>query len=183
MYVLASASPRRKELMALLCDGFTVDIPTGKEVFPSELPARERPQYLACRKAREVAERHTSDSVIIAADTAVFIGDTMLGKPKNAADAQKMLGLLSDNVHTVITGCCVIKGDKCEAFSSATDVTFYRLSESEIEKYVATGEPLDKAGAYGIQGRGALLVREIHGDYFNVVGLPVAALSRVISSI
>lgn len=183
MYILASASPRRKELLNLITSDFAVDVSNCEEICPEGLPARECPEYLASLKAREVASRHGKDDVIIAADTAVFLGDRMLGKPADREEARDMLRSLSGNTHTVITGCCVIKGEECRSFSVATDVEFYTLSDREIESYIETGECYDKAGAYGIQSGGALLVRKINGDYFNVVGLPVAQLFRCVSAL
>ncbi len=183
MYILASASPRRRELLNLITTDFAVDVSNCEEICPEGLSSRKCPEYLASLKAREVASRHEKDDVIIAADTAVFLGDRMLGKPADRDEARDMLRSLSGNTHTVITGCCVIKGEKCISFSVETDVEFYPLSEREIETYIETGECYDKAGAYGIQSGGALLVRKINGDYFNVVGLPVAELSRCISSL
>ena len=183
MYVLASASPRRKELIKYITPDFSVDVSSCEEICPDSLPSRERPEFLARLKAKEVAARHGNDDVIIAADTAVFLGDTMLGKPADDGEAFSMLSSLSGNVHTVITGCCVIKGDKTLSFSVPTDVEFFSLTEKEIKDYIATGDGKDKAGAYGIQSGGALLVKKINGDYFNVVGLPIAPLSRVVSSL
>ncbi len=181
-YILASASPRRRELLSIITDDFTVDLPQVEEICPEGMPPRDRPEYLACLKADDVAKRHTDD-VIISADTAVFIDECMLGKPKDSDDAARMLRSLSGRTHSVVTGCCIMKGAERVSFSVTTEVEFYRLTDQEIEDYIATGEPLDKAGSYGIQGKGALLVRSIQGDYFNVVGLPVAELSRQIAYI
>lgn len=181
-FCLASASPRRRELLALINDDFIIDIPQNEEFCPNSIKPLERPEYLAVKKAEEVAARH-SDCLIIAADTAVFLGEEMLGKPKTEREAADMLRLLSGNTHTVVTGCSVIYKDKKISFSVSTEVVFYPLSDEEIKAYIATGEPMDKAGSYGIQGKGAVFVREIKGDYFNVVGLPVAELYRKISEI
>lgn len=176
-YVLASASPRRRELLSLITDDFIIDLPQVEEICPDEIPPRDRPEYLARLKADEVVMRRPDD-IVISADTAVFIDDRMLGKPENRVDACLMLRSLSGRTHSVITGCCIARGEERVSFSVVTEVEFYPLTDAEIEEYVDTGEPSDKAGSYGIQGRGALLVREIRGDYFNVVGLPVAELSR-----
>lgn len=181
-YILASASPRRRELLSLIVDDFVIDVPKGEELCPEGTAPFDRPQALACCKAEEVASRHGGD-LIIAADTAVFLDGLMLGKPKDEHHAAQMLSALSGRTHTVITGCCLLLGDKKRAFSVRTSVSFYPLSDREIAEYIATGEPMDKAGAYGIQGRGAVLVKGIEGDYFNVVGLPVAELSRQLSLI
>ncbi len=181
MYILASASPRRKELLGLLTSDFSVDVPLCEEVCPDDMPVCERPRFLACLKAREVAKSRT-DGIIIAADTAVISDGRMLGKPKDSEEAVAMLLSLSGKTHKVITGCCISDGEKEECFSVETEVAFYSLTEEEIKSYVETGEPFDKAGAYGIQGRGCVLVKGINGDYFNVVGLPVAELSRRLSA-
>ncbi len=180
-YVLASASPRRQELIKLILPSFSVDVPINEESCPDDIKALDRPQYLALNKAREVAGRH-KDSMVIAADTAVFLGEQMLGKPKSRQEAFSMLRSLSGKVHTVVTGCAIIIGNKQDCFSVRTGVEFYELSDSQIEDYLNQNESMDKAGAYGIQGKGAVLVKGIQGDYFNVVGLPVSELSRHISS-
>ena len=137
---------------------------------------------LAVRMAAAIAAEHPDDTVI-GCDTGVFIDGKMLGKPQDTDDALSMLQALSGRTHKVITGCAVMRGGKIVRFSQTTEVDFYPLDPETMRRYIATGEPMDKAGAYGIQGKGALLVREIRGDYFNVVGLPVAALNRVLSSI
>lgn len=177
MYILASASPRRKELLKLITDDFKIIKPCVDEVYPDDIKAEEIPQYLACLKAGSIAKDYPSDTVI-GADTLVLLGDKILGKPKDRKEAEAMLTLLSGNVHKVITGCAVFCGGKCRAFSVVTEVEFYKLESNEIADYISTGEPFDKAGAYGIQNKGALLVKEVRGDYFNVVGLPIAALKR-----
>ena len=181
-FCLASASPRRRELLALIKEDFIIDVPQNEERCPDDLRPLDRPEFLAVKKAEEVAARHSGD-LIIAADTAVFLDGNMLGKPQTEAEASSMLHALSDKTHTVVTGCCVMRGEESLSFSVSTVVTFYQLSDSEIDEYIKTGEPMDKAGAYGIQGKGALFVREIRGDYFNVVGLPVAELYRKILEI
>lgn len=181
MYILASASPRRKELLKLLTSDFSVDVPLCEEICPEDMPVCDRPRFLACIKARDVAKRRT-DGIIITADTAVISDGLMLGKPKDTEDAVRMLSSLSGKTHKVITGCCISNGEKEDSFAVETEVTFYSLTDDEIRAYAATGEPLDKAGAYGIQGRGCVLVKGINGDYFNVVGLPVAELSRHLSA-
>lgn len=120
------------------------------------------------------------NDIVIGCDTGVFVDGKMLGKPKNREDAENMLKLLSGRQHKVITGCCTVKNGVAKSFSNVTLVEFFELSDSEIEEYIATGEPFDKAGAYGIQGKGSLLVKKIDGDYFNVVGLPVSELNRIL---
>lgn len=123
------------------------------------------------------------DDTVIGCDTGVFIDNQMIGKPKSDKAAFEILKLLSGKTHRVITGCAVYKGGRTVSFSQVTEVEFYKLTNAEIEEYIATGETSDKAGAYGIQGNGALLVKQIKGDYFNVVGLPVALLNKKLNEI
>lgn len=123
------------------------------------------------------------DDTVIGCDTGVFIDNQMIGKPKSDKAAFEILKLLSGKTHRVITGCAVYKGGRTVSFSQVTEVEFYKLTNEEIEEYIATGETSDKAGAYGIQGNGALLVKQIKGDYFNVVGLPVALLNKKLNEI
>lgn len=182
MTILASASPRRQELIAFI-DENTIFCPANvDEEFSSDIPVTAVPEMLAVRKAAEVAKAYPDDTVI-GCDTSVIIGDEILGKPIDREDAKRMLRLLSGRTHQVITGCAIFKNGRSLSFSETTDVVFYPLSEKEIEDYTATGEPDDKAGAYGIQGIGSLLVKEIHGDYFNVVGLPVGKLNKMLKII
>ena len=174
---LASASPRRKELFCLKTEEFKI-IPSGvEETVPDGIPPEEQPEYLASLKAEDIAKKYPHD-IIIGADTSVIIDNCVLGKPGDRENAKEMLKMLSGRTHKVVTGCSVIKNGECRSFSSVREVEFYRLTEKEIEEYIATGEPFDKAGAYGIQGKGGLLVKAIRGDWYNVVGLPVARLAR-----
>ena len=175
--VLASQSPRRKELLALVKPDFDVVVSNAEEITPIGVKPEEIPVFLASVKAGAVAQEHRDDTVI-GADTAVLLGNELLGKPKDDDDAARMLRALSGREHTVITGCCIIRGSHWLTFSEQTKVRFYELSEREIMEYIATGEPLDKAGAYGIQGKGYFLVEGITGDYYNVMGLPIARLRR-----
>lgn len=177
--ILASASPRRKELLALALDDFDVIAANLEEIVPPELPVSEGPAYLALQKARTLAVKYP-DALIIGCDTGVIIDGQMLGKPADEEDARRMLTLLSARIHTVITGCCLCFQGKERVFQEETDVEFYPLRHGEIRSYIETGEPFDKAGGYGIQGKGALLIRGIRGDYYNVMGLPVARLVREI---
>lgn len=179
--VLASGSPRRRELLALIFPSFDLFSPDADETVPPGLPAGEAPELLARRKA-ENAVPYAGGRLVIAADTLVTVDEKILGKPLGPEDACSMLRLLSGRSHRVYTGVCLRRGVRCRSFTQCTEVTFYPLSEEEIRRYVAGGEPLDKAGAYGIQGEGALLVEKIKGDYYNVVGLPVARLSRELAS-
>lgn len=178
-YILASASPRRKELFTNIYKDFEIIPSDIEEVIPPGVSIEKVPEILASQKAEDIAARYPK-ALVIGADTGVFIDGKMLGKPRDRNDAISMLRLLSGNTHKVITGCSIQYGSKIASFSEITEVTFYPLTDEEIESYVACGECNDKAGAYGIQGKGMLLVKEIKGDYFNVVGLPVGKLNRVI---
>ena len=176
--ILASGSPRRLELLKLITEDFTVIPADCEEHLDNSLSPHEAVKALACQKAEFVSERYPEQTVI-GADTTVFCGNMSLGKPKDAADAKLMLNTLSGKIHSVITAVAVAKGGKIlKAFSEETQVEFYPLSEKETDEYIKSGEPMDKAGAYGIQGKGALLIKRINGDYYNVMGLPVARLAR-----
>ncbi len=175
--VLASASPRRRELIRLISDN-VLCVPSGEdETLPDGISASKVPLYLARLKAESVANAYP-DSIVIGSDTVVILGEEILSKPESEQDAFLKLSTLSGKTHKVVTACCIIDGEKVRAFSEETQVEFYELTPLEIEEYIKTGEPMDKAGAYGIQGRGSLFVKGITGDYFNVVGLPVARLKR-----
>ncbi len=175
--ILASKSPRRQELIRNITEDFEVIVSETDEVLPEGISPYDAPVYLSGLKARAVAAEHP-DRVVIGADTVVILNGEVLGKPHDEADAMRMLRLLSGNTHSVVTGCTLIQGEREHRFSSRTEVTFYELSEGEIAAYIATGEPSDKAGAYGIQGKGMLFVEKIEGCYFNVMGLPVGQLNR-----
>lgn len=176
--VLASGSPRRKEIMKNAGYDFEVKTSSADEALPDNITPDEAVKYLAEIKgdAVEVDE----NTLVVSADTVVALDGKILGKPKDENDAFSMLSLLSGRMHNVFTGVCVRLGDKKTVFCEKTEVKFYTLSEEEIKAYIVTGEPSDKAGAYGIQGKGALLVEKINGDYLNVVGLPMARLERVL---
>lgn len=183
MIILASASPRRKELLKLIDENFVVEPSDIDEIVLAKIKLTEYPQYLAEKKAEHIFENNHQNDIVIGCDTGVFIDGIMLGKPKDKADAKQMLTRLSGCVHQVITGCCVITKAKRVCFSQTTDVEFYPLSDSEIDEYISSGEPMDKAGSYGIQGKGAVFVKGINGDYFNVVGLPVSELNQVLKNL
>ena len=178
--ILASASPRRKELLSLAGIEYEVVVSECEEILPEKILPHEAVMLLAKQKAKDVFSRN-SDCMVIAADTVVALEDKILGKPKDAEDAFNMLSALSGRQHTVYTGVCIMTKAKTDCFFVGTDVEFYSLTEKEIREYIATKEPMDKAGAYGIQGKGFVLVKGIHGDYFNVVGLPLAETVRHIS--
>ena len=174
--ILASGSPRRRELLEMLGLEFEVRPARGGEHPPEHAGPEEIVLALAGDKAAEVAEHCAPENVIIAADTIVWLEGELLGKPRSEEDAARMLRELSGRSHEVWTGVCVLRGGEKLLGAERTLVRFRRLEESEILAYIATGEPMDKAGSYGIQGIGGLYVREIHGDYNNVVGLPIARL-------
>ena len=180
--ILASQSPRRRELLTLV--GITHVVSPAdidESVMPDERPVPHC-ERLARAKAQVLAERHP-DAVVIAADTIVVLDGDILGKPRDVVDARAMIARLSGRTHTVFTAMAVARGGRTESAVEEVAVTFRELSAEEISKYVATGEPMDKAGAYGIQGYGATIVERIDGDYFSVMGLGlrrlVALLERV----
>lgn len=175
--ILASQSPRRQELIRHITHSYEVRVSDVDEVIPEGLVPERVPEHLALQKAQAVS-RLNPDRVVIGADTVVLLGDKILGKPEGKDDAFSMLRSLSGQTHVVVTGCCITDGTRTRCFSEKTDVEFYELSDREILDYIDTGEPFDKAGSYGIQGRGMLFVRGIRGDFFNVMGLPVARLYR-----
>ncbi len=176
--ILASASPRRRELLKLICEDFKSVSPDVDETVPAQVEILERPQFLAVKKAMHVWGCLSEKAVVIGCDTGVFIDDEMLGKPKDEEEAFSMLKKLQGKDHLVVTGCCITDGTHKREFSVTSRVFFYPLSDEDIKDYIATGEPMDKAGAYGIQGKGSLLIEKIQGDYFNIVGLPLSALAR-----
>lgn len=176
--ILASASPRRRELLKLICEDFKSVSPDVDETVPAQVEILKRPQFLAVKKAMHVWGCLSEKAVVIGCDTGVFIDDEMLGKPKDEEEAFSMLKKLQGKDHLVVTGCCITDGTHKREFSVTSRVFFYPLSDEDIRDYIATGEPMDKAGAYGIQGKGSLLIEKIQGDYFNIVGLPLSALAR-----
>ena len=176
--ILASASPRRRELLEKFGVPFLIRAADIDETMdPGKAPFDEVGR-VSRRKA--LATEKEFDDILIAADTIVVCEGKVLGKPRDEEDAAAMLRLLSGRDHQVMTGCTVLRGDRCETFTEVTDLHFRDLSEKEIEDYVATGEPMDKAGAYGIQGGAALFCERMVGDYYNVMGLPVCRLGKVL---
>lgn len=180
MILLASASPRRKELLELMGLDFIVKTAGVDETLPSGITPAEAVAHLSRLKAEPMAGEA---DCVIGADTVVAIGDQILGKPRDPREAEGMLRMLSGKKHSVFTGVTVLTSDRVYTFTTETKVVFYPLTQEEIAAYIATGEPMDKAGAYGIQGQGSLLVKGIEGDYFNVVGLPVSRLWRVLKEL
>ena len=184
--VLASASPRRKELLGLLGLEFEIIVSDVEEVVTESAPDRVV-EALSRQKAEDVFKRLEGDVLVIGADTVVSLEGNILGKPKSEAEAVEMLEKLQGNEHRVFTGVTLIgrkDGEEfCKTFSEGTVVKFYPMAEEEIQWYVESKEPMDKAGAYGIQGLGARFVEHIHGDYNNVVGLPIARLYQEMKSL
>ena len=178
--ILASASPRRRELLALAGFPFTVHASDCDETLPDGILPQDAVQLLAQRKGRDVLRAAGADCVVVSADTVVALDGVILGKPADDEDAARMMRMLSGKEHEVFTGVFITDGVRETLFYARTSVRFYPLTEREIADYVATGEPADKAGAYGIQGKGCLLCEEIRGDYFNIVGLPVARTARAL---
>lgn len=182
--VLASASPRRREILSNA--GYSCLVrPAGiTECLDPSLPVSAAVESLARQKADFIAKNAQADELVLAADTIVVRDNNILGKPRDEADAFAMLRSLSGRSHTVCTGVCIAlpgADGVREAFACASTVRFHPLSDEEIRRYISTGEPMDKAGAYGIQGYGCLLVEGIEGDYFNVMGLPIAQTARKLS--
>lgn len=180
MIILASKSPRRKQLLSMMGLEFAVRTADIDETMdPAQTPAHET-AAVCRRKAEKIAQDAAPGDVVIAADTIVVIDGKILGKPQDEEDAARMLRLLSGRTHTVYTGLCVIRGEKTQTQVVASDVTFRALLDEEIAAYIKTGEPMDKAGSYGIQGYGAMFVSHLEGDYFSVMGLPVCTLSGML---
>ena len=176
--VLASGSPRRHELLRRIgITEFDIVVPDADETYPAGLSPQETVAHIARSKAEAAKALTAPDDVVITADTMVFLGADRLGKPHDEADALRMLTELAGNRHTVCTGVAVRQGEKLNCFTVSTDVYFRPASEKELRSYIASGEPMDKAGAYGVQGLGSLLVERIDGDFFNVMGLPVLPLA------
>ncbi len=181
--ILAPKSPRRRELLGRITANFTVMTDDSEEV---RIPG-EAPSAMVCRlaqkKAENVAQKVSGPSIILAADTVVAIGNRILGKPKNQADAREMLQTLSGNTHAVYTGFSILDTETGKEFTDfeKSEVTFRSLSDTEAEAYIRTGEPMDKAGAYGIQGIGSLFVSGLCGDYANVVGFPICKIGMVLN--
>ena len=179
--ILASASPRRKELLSLLKHPFVVRAADIDETMDPENSPREEVEKVSRRKALAVS-REPGD-VVIAADTIVVCDGRILGNPKDPQEAVSMLELLSGRDHQVMTGCTVLRDQQIRSFTEVTDLHFRPLSHGEILRYVESGEPMDKAGAYGIQGGAALFCEKLQGDYYNVVGLPVCRLATTLQQL
>lgn len=177
--ILASKSPRRRNVLEQIGLKFTVQVSDFDEASITFKTPVEMVEKLSLEKAKIIAKRNP-DAVIIGADTTIVCKGEIIGKPKSIKDAVRILKLLSGNIHTVITGFTIISGNKSITKHVTSKVKFKKLSEAEIKAYVATGEPMDKAGGYGIQDKAGVLIESVNGDYFNVVGLPIAVVSEVL---
>lgn len=175
--ILASASPRRRELMGLITDEFEIITADVDETIEEGTLPENAVMQLSLKKAKAVSEKHKGRTVI-GADTVVVCDGKILGKPENRENAYEMLRMLSGRTHCVLTGVTITDGEKTDTFFVLSDVTFFEMTDEEILSYISSGEPDDKAGAYAIQGKGSLFVEKINGDYFNIVGFPVSAVSR-----
>ena len=176
--ILASQSPRRRELLGLFHVPFTVRVADIDETMDANNAPSDEVAKVSRRKA--LAVKRESDDVVIAADTIVVLGARVLGKPHSPEEAKEMLRSLSGRDHQVMTGCTILRDEICETFTEVTDLHFRPLRRSEIDRYVASGEPMDKAGSYGIQGGAALFCERMVGDYYNVMGLPVCRLGETL---
>ena len=179
MLILASASPRRRQLLQMLGLEFEARPQLCREQSQSRDPA-DYVTDIALQKAQSAQAQAGPEDWILAADTAVCLDGQILGKPTDLEDARRMLALLGGKIHQVHTGLCLLRGQRIWRWQERTDVEFYPLSQQLICWYISTGEPMDKAGAYGAQGLGALLVKGVQGDFYNVMGLPMASLVRVL---
>ena len=174
--ILASSSPRRREFLKLITEDFESISTDVDETLPENTDSLNASEYLSLVKAKAV--EYSSENIVIGCDTTVIIDNKILGKPNNINQCREYLEMLSGRNHKVITACSIVCGDNIRTFSEVTEVTFRTLSNEDIEWYISTGEPFDKAGGYGIQGKGSVLIERINGDYFNVVGLPVSRLNQ-----
>lgn len=180
-FVLASSSPRRQQLLSLTGLSFKVIVSQVEEDNAKDMPPQELAITHAREKALDVSNNICGDNIVIGADTIVVLDGKVFGKPTDKKDAAGMLAALAGREHTVISGVAVVKGQQVLTGFCSTKVKFRQLSQEQIENYIATGEPMDKAGAYAIQGRGALLIEKIDGCYNNVVGLPLVKLAELLS--
>ena len=180
--ILASQSPRRRELLSLIQKDFQVCASNAEEVIPDGLKPYEAVMHLAKIKAESIAKDHP-DAIVIGADTVVVLDGEIMGKPKDHKDCVRMISVLSGREHEVFTGVAIVANSRTDSFYQRTAVRFLTLTQEEIEWYASLDEPYDKAGAYGIQGYGSLLIEGINGDYFNVMGLPVSLLARHLKEI
>ena len=188
-FYLASASPRRSEILTKICLKHTVYTAEADETLGENVPPEHAGEILAARKATAAKnallaeDKFTRDTVILAADTLVYLDGMPLGKPQNAEEALEMLMALSGRKHVVCTGTCIISGARSISTAEVSEVTMRPFSEEEARAYIATGEPLDKAGAYGIRGIGATLIERIEGDFFSIMGLSPKTVTRLLGAL
>lgn len=181
MIILASASPRRKELLGKITSNFKIIPSTCDETIPDNIKAIDVAEYLSAQKAKDIF-KDNKDDVVIGSDTTIVFNNKVYGKAKDKNDARNMLKEFSGNTHYVVTGVTIISSKRSISFSSISEVTFFELSDKDIDDYLSIDEYVDKAGAYAIQGKGGLLIKEIKGDYNGIVGLPIARLSRLLTN-
>ena len=179
--ILSSQSPRRRELLGLFRRPFVIRVADIDETMDENLPPFDEVARVSRAKAQAIPRE--DDDIVVAADTIVVCAGRTLGKPRTEAEAREMLRLLSGRDHQVMTGMTVLRGEKAVSCTEVTDIHFRELSDKEIESYIATGEPMDKAGSYGIQGGAALFAQRMVGDYYNVMGLPVCRLYEILSQL
>ena len=179
--ILASQSPRRRELLGLFRRPFVIRVADIDEAMDDTLPPFDEVARVSRAKAQAIPREE--DDIVVAADTIVVCAGRTLGKPRSEAEASEMLRLLSGRDHQGMTGMTVLRGEKAVSCTEVTDIHFRELSDKEIESYIATGEPMDKAGSYGIQGGAALFAQRMVGDYYNVMGLPVCRLYEILSQL
>lgn len=180
MLILASQSPRRQQLLQQMGLTFIVKVADIDETMDPSQPPESQVAEVSARKATAIAEISCEEDIIIAADTIVVVDDTILGKPHSEEEAKAMLRRLSGRSHRVMTGVTVQKGSEALRHTEITEIRFRELTDTEISAYVASGDPMDKAGSYGIQNAAAVFVSGLQGDYFNVMGLPLCALTRLL---
>lgn len=174
-YILASKSPRRIELLKYILDDFDIIVSNAEEIINEELSSKDLVMDLALLKANEIAALHP-EAVVLGFDTLVILDGKPIGKPRDREEAFRMLQSLSNRSHEVLTGCAIVVGDTIDTFFDQAIVTFNEMSDLEINEYLDTNEPFDKAGAYGIQGYGARYIKKVEGDYYSVMGMPLQKL-------
>ena len=183
MIILASASPRRKELLSKIANDFKI-VPSDideESLITDTLSVLEIPEFLSTKKAMDIKNKYPTDT-IIAADTAIVLDNKIYGKPKTKEEAKDMLKKFSNRTHYVITGVCIASPVRTMSFSSINEVTFYNLSETEIDEYLLNNEYIDKAGSYAIQGKASLFIKKINGDYNSIIGLPISEINRILKN-
>lgn len=181
MYILASASPRRKELLKKIIPDFKIITSNIDESYSETMDKMSVAEFLATKKALSVYENN-KDDIVIGSDTVIVYNNKIYGKPVNKTDAKNMLKTFSNKTHYVVTGVCVVSQKRTLSFSSISKVTFYELSDDEIDEYLSDDEYKDKAGSYAIQGKASLFIKNIDGDYNSIMGLPISELNRILKN-